>query len=172
MSSYFRPQTDDQTERANRTLEETIRRYVAHNQDDWSKLLPSLGLAYNTIKHRATGKSPFCIYIGRDPVKFDDLLMTTSSKYPAASEHVTDLQSQARAAADSIALYNQAMEAQANMLRRADEYEVGDNVLLSICFFKPPSDVASGGNSPLSTPGPTRLSRCPRLPTSYNCHPA
>jgi hypothetical protein len=158
-------------------MEETIRHYVAHKQDDWSRLLPSLGFAYNTSKHRATGKSPFCIYTGRDPVKFDELLMTTRSKSPAASGHVTDLQIRARAAADSIALYNQATEAQANKSRRADEYEVGDNVLLSIRFFKPPSDVARGRKLAPQYAGPYEIVKVSplayelQLPPGLNAHP-
>jgi hypothetical protein len=35
MSSSFHPQTDGQTERANRTLEEMLRHYVGYKQDDW-----------------------------------------------------------------------------------------------------------------------------------------
>jgi RNase H-like domain found in reverse transcriptase/Integrase zinc binding domain len=58
MSSSFYPQTDGQTERANRTLEQMIRHYVAHKQDDWSRLLPALELACNTSEHRDTGKTP------------------------------------------------------------------------------------------------------------------
>jgi hypothetical protein len=173
MSSSFHPQTDGQTERANRTLEEMIRHYVAHKQDDWARLLPALEFAYHTSKHRATGKSPFYICSGRDPVKFDELLTTTSSKSPAASEHVADMRSRASAAADSIALYNEAMEAQANKSRRAEEYIVGDLVLLSTRFFKPPADVARGRKLAPSMPGPMRLSRkSPRSPTSYNYHQA
>jgi hypothetical protein len=42
MSSSFHPQTDEQTERANRNLEEMIRHYVSHRQDNWSTLLPAL----------------------------------------------------------------------------------------------------------------------------------
>jgi transposase InsO family protein len=35
MSTAFHPQTDGQTERANRTLEEMLRHYVGPSQDDW-----------------------------------------------------------------------------------------------------------------------------------------
>jgi hypothetical protein len=35
MSYSFHAQTDGQTERANRTLEDMIRHYVAHKQDYW-----------------------------------------------------------------------------------------------------------------------------------------
>jgi hypothetical protein len=35
MSSSFHPETDGQTERANRIMEEMVRHYVSHRQDDW-----------------------------------------------------------------------------------------------------------------------------------------
>jgi hypothetical protein len=98
MSSSFHPQTDGQTEQANRTLEEMIRHYVSHKQDNWARLLPALEFVYNTSEHRATGKSPFYIYSSRESVKFDEILTTTSSKSPEASERVTDMQSRASAA--------------------------------------------------------------------------
>jgi transposase InsO family protein len=50
MSSSFHPETDGQTERANRTMEEMVRHYVSHRQDDWDQLLPALEFAYNTSK--------------------------------------------------------------------------------------------------------------------------
>jgi hypothetical protein len=178
MSSSFHPQTDGQTELANRTLEEMIRHYVAHKQDDWARLLPALEFAYSTSKHRATGKSPFYICSGRDPVKLEELLSTTGSKSPAASEHVTDMQSRASAAADSIALYNEAMEAQANKARRAEEYEVGDHVLLSTRFFKTPADVVRGRKIASKYAGPYEIVKkvSPvayelQLPPGTNAHP-
>jgi hypothetical protein len=45
MSSSFHPETDFQTERANRTMEEMLRHYVSHRQDDWHLLLPALEFA-------------------------------------------------------------------------------------------------------------------------------
>ena len=39
MSTSGHPETDGQTERTNRTLEEYIRSYVDNNMDDWGKLL-------------------------------------------------------------------------------------------------------------------------------------
>ena len=49
MSTAFHPQTDGQTERQNRTLEETLRAYVSYEQDDWDQLLTAAELAYNCV---------------------------------------------------------------------------------------------------------------------------
>jgi hypothetical protein len=79
-----------------------IRHYVAHRQDDWSTLLPALEFAYNSSKHRAIGVSPFYVYTGRNPVKFEELLLHDVSKSPAVGEHVGNMKKRAEAAATSI----------------------------------------------------------------------
>jgi hypothetical protein len=71
MSSSFHPETDGQTERDNRTMEEMVCHYVSHRQDDCIHQLPALEFAYNTSKHRATGAPPFYTCTGRHPLKFD-----------------------------------------------------------------------------------------------------
>jgi hypothetical protein len=40
MSTSHHPQTDGQTEKANRTLEEMIRHYINYQQNNWDDLLP------------------------------------------------------------------------------------------------------------------------------------
>jgi transposase InsO family protein len=52
MSSSFHPQTDGQTERAKRTLEEMLRHYVSYRQDDWCEKLAYLEFAYNSAKNK------------------------------------------------------------------------------------------------------------------------
>jgi hypothetical protein len=88
------------------------------------------------------------------------------------------MQSRASAAADSIALYNEAMEARANKTWRAEEYEVGDHVLLSTRFFKPPADVARGRKLAPKYAGPYKIVKkvSPvayelQLPPGTNAHP-
>ena len=67
-SSAYHPETDGQTERVNQTVEHFLRSYVSHKQDDWVKWLPLAEFAYNNAKHSATGRSPFQVILGRDPV--------------------------------------------------------------------------------------------------------
>ena len=44
MSTSYHPQTDGQTERANRTLEDMLRAYVNYYQDDWDNTWSKLRL--------------------------------------------------------------------------------------------------------------------------------
>jgi hypothetical protein len=63
---------------------------------------------------------------------------------PAVGEHVGDLLTRAKAAATSIGLYNEVMARDANSSRRQVEFNIGDKVLLSTKFFKPPSSTPGG----------------------------
>jgi hypothetical protein len=67
MSSAFHPQTDRQTERVNRTLEQILRNYIHPLHDDWDKWLPVVEAAYNDSVHSATGHSPFYVLNGCHP---------------------------------------------------------------------------------------------------------
>jgi RNase H-like domain found in reverse transcriptase/Reverse transcriptase (RNA-dependent DNA polymerase)/Integrase zinc binding domain/Chromo (CHRromatin Organisation MOdifier) domain/Retroviral aspartyl protease len=67
MSTAFHPQTDGQTERANRTLEEQLRAYVNHRQDDWDVHLPFVEFAQNNAVNSTTGYSPFFLNYGYHP---------------------------------------------------------------------------------------------------------
>jgi hypothetical protein len=58
MSTAFHPQTDGQTERTNRILDEMLRHYVGPTQDDWDLKLPCAGFAINNTIKRVTGHSP------------------------------------------------------------------------------------------------------------------
>jgi predicted aspartyl protease/transposase InsO family protein len=178
MSSSFHPQTDGQTERANRTLEEMVRHYVAHHQRDWAALLPALEFAYNSSKHRATGVSPFYVCTGRNPVKFEEVLLPTEPKTPAVGEHVGDLLTRAKAAATSICLYNEVMAREANSSRRHVEFDIGDKVLLSTKFFKPPSSTPGGRKFAPKFAGPyeviakvSPVAYKLQLPEGTNAHP-
>ena len=61
MSTAYHPlrQTDGQTERANRTLEDMLRAYVNEKQNDWDQHLTAIEIAYNNSKQASTGFSPF-----------------------------------------------------------------------------------------------------------------
>ena len=66
-STAFHPQTDGQTERANRTVEDMLRAFIGPRQDDWDLLLPMVEFAYNNSVQASTGFSPFYMNFGRHP---------------------------------------------------------------------------------------------------------
>jgi len=67
MSTAFHPQTDGQTERLNRILEEMLRAYVNYQQDNWDEHLPAAEFAYNNSKQGSTNFTPFELDCGQTP---------------------------------------------------------------------------------------------------------
>ena len=67
MSSAFHPQTDGQTERMNRLLEETLRHYVNDNQSNWVNLLPMAEFAINNSWNSSIQSTPFYLNFGQHP---------------------------------------------------------------------------------------------------------
>ena len=57
MSTSYHPQTDGQTERANRVLEEMLRSYVNDHMTDWDECLVAAEVAVNSSQHSSTGYS-------------------------------------------------------------------------------------------------------------------
>ena len=67
MSSAFHPQTNGQTEAANRQIKEYLAYYVSFFQDDWVDLLPVAEFAINDTKTATTGLTPFQADLGYTP---------------------------------------------------------------------------------------------------------
>ncbi|KAF8753823.1 hypothetical protein RHS01_06832 [Rhizoctonia solani] len=67
-SSAYHPESDRQTERVNQFIEFYLRSYVAADHLDWATWLPLAEYAYNNAKHSATGKTPFELVYGRNPI--------------------------------------------------------------------------------------------------------
>eukprot|EP00955_Chlamydomonas_euryale_P001580 17786-Chlamydomonas_euryale.AAC.4 len=62
----FHPQSDLQTERVNRVLEEMLRHYAGSaRQDDWHVYLPMAEFAINTASSASTGFSTFSLNYAR-----------------------------------------------------------------------------------------------------------
>ena len=67
MSTAFHPQTDGETERTNRTLEQMLRAYVNYAMDNWDEMLPYAEFAYNNSKSASTQITPLHANLGRHP---------------------------------------------------------------------------------------------------------
>lgn len=67
LSTAYHPQTDGQTERWNQEIEQYLRVFCNHHQDNWFDLLPFLEFALNQRVHEATGFTPFYLTYGYTP---------------------------------------------------------------------------------------------------------
>lgn len=67
MSTTDHPQSDGQTERVNRVVEDILRSYAQGQPRRWSELLPSVEFAINNATHSSTGYTPFYLNYLRHP---------------------------------------------------------------------------------------------------------
>ena len=72
LSTAYHPQTNRQIERTNQELEQYLRMYINHRQNNWAKQLVTAEFAFNNKVHTATKTSPFQVNYGREPrIDFD-----------------------------------------------------------------------------------------------------
>ncbi len=66
-TSAYRPQSDGQTERFNRTLLKMLRTVVESDEcNHWDDLIPMLTSAYRATEHKSTGCTPNLLFLGRE----------------------------------------------------------------------------------------------------------
>ena len=133
LSTAYHPQTDGQTERANRTVEDMLRAYISPHHDDWDDHLTAVEFAYNNSVQASTGYTPFWLNYGRHPRTPFDIPVQPATKpadKDAAAFHKRLAADMETAKANMAAA--QARQADyANRGRRDYEFKVGDKVLLS-----------------------------------------
>ena len=135
LSTAWHPQTDGQTERINRTIEQMMRTYIQSREEEWPSLLPALELAYNCTPHSATGHSPFEIMIGENPLRTQDLDVVDTFP-PIPTPQMTKA---FRLLVDRAAAHLQHAKAQQKMYadehRRPVEFAEGDKVWVSTRYL-------------------------------------
>ena len=94
------PQTDGQTEIANRKVEEMIRALVNFRKNNCYEHLVDFEVAYNTAIHRTTSFSPFFLKYEMNPRKIP--LKTLFSNNPSASTFLETIQEYTRFPLDRI----------------------------------------------------------------------
>jgi len=65
--TVFYPQTDRQTERVNQELEQYLRMFIDHRQEQWLEWLGTAEFVYNNKAYSSTKMSPFKANYGQDP---------------------------------------------------------------------------------------------------------
>ncbi len=129
MSTAYHPQTDGQTERANRTLEEMLRHNINPSQDNWDLLLGTAEFAINNSWHESVQNTPFMLNYGQHPLTPASLAI--DSKVPAAREFTEAWQNNLARAKQMLQAAQSRQKAYADRHRRELSFEEGDKVLLS-----------------------------------------
>ena len=96
-SSAYHPQTDGQMEVTKQTLPTLLRVLIKKNIKEWEECLPIAEYAYNRARHSTTGKSPFEVVYGFNPLSPLDILplplQERTLKGPSARGRSLDLRS-------------------------------------------------------------------------------
>jgi hypothetical protein len=132
MSTAHHPETDGQTERANKTLKEMLRSCVSARRDDWDERLAMVEFAYNDSVNASTGFSPFYLNLGRHPrVPWDLERPSAAGSSEAADTFAERMRLVVGSAKANLAAAQERMARQADRHRRDHKFAVGDLVWLS-----------------------------------------
>lgn len=131
MSTAYHPQTDGQTERMNRVVEEVLRCYVGTEQRDWDAHLHAVQFANNNSVHVGSRNTPAFLNFGLHPRRpfQPDAPLSVVPLRTAFWDQVTRAKSLLQAAADK-------MKRAADVRRRPASFVVGEKVLLSSKNFR------------------------------------
>ena len=131
-STAFHPQTDGQTERTSRVLEEVLRHFIDGDHKNWEDLLPLAAFAMNNAKSSTTGETPFYSNHGTHPHTPLTLGLPEGS-LPTLDVVLKDMESTVLTRIKE--LIKSAQDRQKtyadSRFRRPHTFEVGDKVMLS-----------------------------------------
>ncbi|KAJ9519415.1 hypothetical protein QJQ45_023059 [Haematococcus lacustris] len=121
LSTAYHPQSDGQTERYNRVLEEMLRHYVGPTQNDWPDHLPCAEFAVNNSWQESIQNTPFFVNFGQSPVT-PVLLDLPAGRVPSAQGFTKVWQMSVANARTSMARAQERMARYANAHRRPVQY--------------------------------------------------
>ncbi|KAJ9511713.1 hypothetical protein QJQ45_018018 [Haematococcus lacustris] len=134
MSTANHPQTDGQTERANRTLEDMLRNFVSPHHDDWDQHLTAAEFAYNASVQASTGYSPFRLNSGQEPYTPLTLAaphVSVPGDNESAAAYVHRMAADLASATHHLVKAQERQTTNANKKRSDHTFAVGDMVYLA-----------------------------------------
>jgi hypothetical protein len=123
----------------NRLMEEILRSYVSDDGVDWDLHLTAVEMAINTSRQSSTEFSPFYLNYGYEmKLPIDHALhQLHTSQSPSVEDSIRTMNADLEKAKMNIAKAQKRQAHYANQHRRlADEYKVGDRVMLSTTDLK------------------------------------
>lgn len=139
MGAAYHPESDGQTENANKTLEIMLRSVIDFTQDDWDEHLAAAELAFNSSKNETTGFTPFYLMFGREarlPIDLALAPLTKAVDNPAAAEATARWRAALQQASENTVRQQRRQKTYADRNRREVRFVVGDRVLLSTAHLK------------------------------------
>jgi len=130
LSTAFHPQTDGQMERVNQELEQYLRMFINHRQEQWPEWLGTTEFAYNNKMYLSMQMTPFKANYGQDPrMGFEGRKKGKYEEVEKFVEKMKEIQKEAKAALTKM---KEDMKKYTDRKRgEADGYRVGDLVMLS-----------------------------------------
>ncbi len=129
MSTAYHPQSDGQTERFNRTLEEALRSYIGHDQTTWDDYLVPLEIAFNSATATSTNMTPWFFnhgYHPRLPITPGD------TNVPAVTQFTQHLHQRIAYATGCLQQAKARQKSNADSRRRDLQFSVGQLVRLNL----------------------------------------
>ena len=130
LSTVFHLQTDGQTKRVNQELEQYLRMFIDHRQEQWLEWLGTAEFAYNNKVHSSTQTTPFKANYRQDSrIGFEG---RKKRKYKGAKkfiEKMKEIQEEVRVVLGKV---QEEIKKYIDRKRgEVDDYKVGDLVMLS-----------------------------------------
>ncbi|MCO5577987.1 hypothetical protein L7F22_031825 [Adiantum nelumboides] len=131
MSTAFHPQTDGETERVNRVLEDMLRMYVNDKQNNWGEYLPLVEFAYNSSWHASIRMTPFEAMYGHNcvsPIQFSD----PDNKVEISKQMLDNMDAEMTKIRQNIKEAQKRQKQYFDQHKRTLEFKVGDFVFLKV----------------------------------------
>ena len=128
-STSFHPQTDGQTERMNRVLEDMLRHYVGPYHNDWDDYLGLAEFAINNAFQVSIQNTPFMMVYGQHPHTPASLAIST--RVPSVARWAQSYNVRLAAAKLKLKAAQDRQKEYADRSRRDVKYILGQQVLLS-----------------------------------------
>ena len=147
MGTAHNPQTDGQTERTNRTMEDMLRCFLMthHRPTDWETALATLQFCYNDTVHSSTGYSPFFLMYGahpRTPIQLLRADKPTATASQETDDYMLEIHQAFIRARQAIQAAQDRQEKYYNRKHRQWQIHRGDLVMLSTSHLRPTGPAA------------------------------
>ncbi|GJS45228.1 putative reverse transcriptase domain-containing protein [Tanacetum coccineum] len=135
MSIAYYPQTDEQSERTIKTLEDMLRTCVIDFGNGWVKHLPLVEFSYNNSYHASIKAAPFEALYSRMCrslvcwAEVGEVQLTGPEIVQETTEKIVQFKQRIQAAHDRQKSY-------ANLKRKSMEFQVGDKVMIKVLPWK------------------------------------